>query len=121
MQNDQACQRVTFAVRKSFDSGDTDTESLIRVAQTAIRESGPETFMVATPSCTFIRDDIHKGEHLLWVGTKILAKVPAPALMFATGKDNKLEFHRTYVFDLNAEPEGTDPLGPGTTSPANGG
>ncbi len=105
MQNDQACQRVTLAISKSLDVGDTDTENLTRVAQVAIRECGPETFMVATPSCTFIHDDMKKGDRFLWVGTKIIAKVPAPILMFATGKENKLEFHRTYVFDLDAEPE----------------
>lgn len=105
MQNDQACQRVTLAISKSLDAGDTDTENLTRVAQAAIRECGPETFMVATPSCTFIRDDMKKGDRFLWVGTRILAKVPAPILMIAPGKENKLEFHRTYIFDLDAEPE----------------
>ncbi|MDR3616173.1 MAG: hypothetical protein P4L53_21620 [Candidatus Obscuribacterales bacterium] len=123
MQNDQACQRVTLAISKSLDAGDTDTENLTRVAQAAIRECGPETFMVATPSCTFIHDDMKKGDHFLWVGTKIRAKVPAPALMFATGKENKLEFHRTYVFDLNAESESDSDnhSGPNMTNPENGG
>ena len=121
MQNDQACQRVTLAISKSLDAGDTDTENLTRVAQAAIRECGPETFMVATPSCAFIRDDMKKGDHFLRVGTKILAKVPAPALMFATGEENKLEFHRTYVFDLNAEPESDSHGEPTMLSPENGG
>lgn len=121
MQNDQACQRVTLAISKSLDAGDTDKESLIQVAQAAIRECGPETFMVATPSCTFIHDDIKKGNHFLWVGTKIQAKVPAPALLFAIGKENKLEFHRTYMFDLNAESESDSHGEPSFTTPENGG
>lgn len=127
MQNDQACQRVMQAVKKSWDAGDTDTETLIRAAQGAIRECGPETFMVSTPACTFIRDDVKKGEHYLWVGTKILAKVPAPALMISADKENKLEFHRTYVLNLDAptdadtdsKPDGNSE--PGITSPQDGG
>ena len=118
MQNDQACQRVTLAISRALDAGDSDTDNLTRVAQAAINECGPETFMVSTPSCAFIRDDMHNGDHFLRVGTKILAKVPAPALMFTTGKENKLEFHRTYVFDLNAETESDNHSEPSPAVPA---
>ena len=108
MQNDQACQRVLYSVSRVLSAGITDKTSLELAAQGALDGCGPETFMTATPRCNFITEEEVGGKHLLKVGTSILAKVPAPILVFSTGHGNKLEFHRTYIWDETPISESTE-------------